>query len=74
MAKQFGVEGVTNKELFDRWMALKFDIQSLAAIVQNDDIELTQEDFNQWLVYLDQFRNKLTNIVLETTIFMKVKE
>lgn len=56
----------TYEQLFNEYMILKNDIQSLSSIVQNTGTKLTEDELLEWLNQFSEFRNKLDNIRLDT--------
>jgi hypothetical protein len=60
------------KEIFDRWMALKFDIQSLASIVQNEDTTVNNSQYREWLQNCYALKAKIEQLQHDTIRAMKI--
>ena len=59
--------------LFNRYMALKFQIQMLASIVKND-IEVTDEDIRFFTEQSDDFIAEVTTLKLDVRRFYRDKK
>lgn len=50
-----------NEKLFNEWMQLKYDIQTIAGIVQND-IGISENDLANWLSFVIHFKTKFQDL------------
>ena len=56
---------MTREECFNQWLTLKYDIQNIAGIVQND-IPVTESDILEWLNIVDKFKIKFEQMKSQT--------
>ena len=61
---------MSRENVWNEWMKLKEEIQMLAGIVQNDINNLTDDDWEQWKVNVEEFKRKFY-IVEITTMRLK---
>lgn len=53
------------EEMFNDYIEIKHSIQSLASIVQNPNMKLTNEDFSEFTELHNKVTNKLQNLRLD---------
>lgn len=59
------------RQVWEDWMLLAVDIGNIAAIAQNE-MNLTEEDWQEWLEQIDRFKTKF-EFVKRSTMELKSK-
>jgi hypothetical protein len=54
--------------LFNEFQNLKWRVQGLAAIVQNPEMEVTEELYDEWIERADEVKKELDRIITLATI------
>jgi hypothetical protein len=62
-----------NKFLFEEWHKLAIQVSGLAGIVQND-IEITNEDYEEWIKLAIKHSNKITELTNKTIQYVEKGE
>lgn len=52
-----------NRLLFNRFENLKWRIQGLGAITQNPDMEITEEDYKEWVIRAQEVQEELDKMI-----------
>jgi hypothetical protein len=62
-----------NKEIFDLWQSVSYGVRNLGSIVQND-MELTPEQYMQWVVHVSNTRTLFEALVKKTMDHIEAKK
>lgn len=63
----------TQEKLFDRFINLKYRMQTLAGIVQNEGMKLSEEDVTQFSEDINESINELNCLKLDVLDFYNVR-